>query len=258
MQLYPNLTNQDGSGDGGTTTEGGLESIREIESELDELTEGTASEAIGDSDDEIRGDRERTEGEEEDDDDDENEDIDVETNPLNDEIIVPDKKEQTQEDIDFEMAFEKMSTDSYQERIKDAIKPTNKDIPVPMMAKSGKKTYDQLQGGETQPINTSVPFVLMLRGSKGGKQQFKTFDAPSDSQLAVNLKMQELKIKEENEKVKRLTLNITERIEEEDYQESLLQQQSQKSPNFNRYPKQNKPQKYKHQKGAPDADLIFG
>lgn len=241
-----------------------MESIREIESELDEMTEGTASEAIGESDDEVRGDRERTEDdyEDEDDDDDEdnegNEDIDVQTNPLNDEIIVPDKKEQTQEDIDFELAFEKMSTDSYQERIKDAIKPTNRDIPVPMMAKSGKKTYDQLQGGETQPVNTSVPFVLMLRGSKGGKQQFKTFDAPSNSQLAVNLKMQELKIKEENEKVKRLTLNITERIEEEDYQESLLQQQSQKSPNFNRYPKQNKPQKYKHQKGAPDADLIFG
>lgn len=43
----------------------------------------------------------------------------------------------------------------------------------------------------------------MLRGSRGSKQQFKTFNAPSDSQLAVNLKLQEERIREENEKVKR-------------------------------------------------------
>lgn len=88
VQLYPNLTNQDGAGDMATTTtatDGGLESIREIESELDEMTEGTASEAIGDSDDEIRGDRERTEDDEDDDDeedDEDNEDFDVEVKIL--------------------------------------------------------------------------------------------------------------------------------------------------------------------------------
>lgn len=134
------------------------------------------------------------------------------------------------------------------------------------------------QGSDTKEVDKSVQFVLMIRGGKGGKQQFKTFDAPSDSLLAVNLKLQEEKIREENEKVKRLvkylyknikilvliifsslsnrlTLNITERIEEEDYQESLLQ--NQRSPAPNKFSKQNKQQKYKHQKGAPDADLIF-
>jgi len=93
----------------------------------------------------------------------------------------------------------------------------------------------------------------MMRGSKGGKQQFKTFNAPVDSELAVNLKLQEQKIREENAKVKRLTLNITERIEEEDYQESLLQQKNQIQNRFHK----TRQTKFKHQKGAPDADLIF-
>lgn len=154
-----------------------------------------------------------------------------------------------------------MAAESYQERMRESIKPVTKDIPVPIMTKGGKKTYDQLQGSK-EPLlpETSVPFVLMLRGggSKGNKQQFKTFRAPNDSALAINLRVQEQKIREENEKVKRLTLNITERIEEEDYQTSLLQ--SQRPPVEIRAAgqKQLKPQKYKHQKGAPDADLIFG
>lgn len=170
----------------------------------------------------------------------------------------PREKQRTQEDIEFEEAFDKMYVDSYQERLRESIK-ASKDIPVPMMARAGKKTYDQIQSSENvQEKKDSVPFVLMLRGSKGGKQQqFKMFTAPTDSALAVNLRLQEQKIREENEKVKRLTLNITERIEEEDYQESLLQ--NQRSPAQNRQSQQkNQKQKYKHQKGAPDADLIFG
>lgn len=142
--------------------------------------------------------------------------------------------------------------------MRETVKVSTKDIPVPMMAKTGKKTYDQIQSTDnSQSKNDSVPFVLMLRGSKGGKQQFKSFAASTDSALAVNLRLQEQKIREENEKVKRLTLNITERIEEEDYQESLLQ--SQRSPAQSRQNQQRaqKQQKYKHQKGAPDADLIF-
>lgn len=151
-----------------------------------------------------------------------------------------------------------MCVESNALRMRETVKVSTKDIPVPMMAKTGKKTYDQIQSTDnSQSKNDSVPFVLMLRGSKGGKQQFKSFAASTDSALAVNLRLQEQKIREENEKVKRLTLNITERIEEEDYQESLLQ--SQRSPAQSRQNQQRaqKQQKYKHQKGAPDADLIF-
>lgn len=156
-----------------------------------------------------------------------------------------------------------MAADSYQERLRDTAKTSTKDIAVPIMLRQGggKKTYDQLSlaatASDEPPVAaTSVPFVLMTRGQgKNAKQQFKTFNAPTDSQLAVNLRVQELKIREEHEKVKRLTLNITERLEEEDYQISLLQ--SQRPPTDARSQKQSK-QRYKHQKGAPDADLIFG
>ncbi|KAH8416730.1 hypothetical protein KR222_000276, partial [Zaprionus bogoriensis] len=211
----------------------------------------------------------------------------------------PPPPEKSKEDIEFEQMYEKMTSDSYQERLKEPpLKATNKDIPVPMMARLQKKSYDQLSGNAAQISKTgavgandvagslpaaatagaccevppaestasgksggggatggAVPFVLMVRGNKGGKQQFKSFVAPSDSQLAINLKLQEQKTREEKEKVKRLTLNITERIEEEDYQESLLPQQQR---NFTQsyYQKPNK-HKFKHQKGAPDVDFIF-
>ncbi|KAH8304670.1 hypothetical protein KR018_003021, partial [Drosophila ironensis] len=197
--------------------------------------------------------------------------------------------EKSKEDLEFEQMYDKMTTDSYQERLKEPIKATPKDIPVPMTSRLQKKSYEQLTncnaafapksdaaggagvgagagagapnspGADTSEAGKggtgSVPFVLMVRGNKGGKQQFKSFVAPSDSHLAINLKLQERKIREEKESVKRLTLNITERIEEEDYQESLLPPQQR---NFTQsyYQKPNK-HKFKHQKGAPDADLIF-
>lgn len=63
-----------------------------------------------------------------------------------------------------------------------------------------------MQGTEKPESESSVQFVLMLRGARGGKQQFRAFKAASDSQLAVNLKLQEQKIKEENEKVKRFAV----------------------------------------------------
>ncbi|KAH8343366.1 hypothetical protein KR059_008989 [Drosophila kikkawai] len=208
----------------------------------------------------------------------------------------PPPPEKSKEDLEFEQMYEKMTTDSYQERLKEPLKATAKDIPVPMTARLQKKSYDQLNGGSSQTslqiskgtsavvthegapgapgINsgpeaqvegsksgggggtTAVPFVLMVRGHKGGKQQFKSFVAASDSHLAINLKRQEQAIREEKEKVKRLTLNITERIEEEDYQESLLPPQQRNFGHQSYYQKPNK-HKFKHQKGAPDADLIF-
>ena len=54
--------------------------------------------------------------------------------------------------------------------------------------------------------------------------------------------------------MKRLTLDINERQEEEDYQEMLAAQQRPAVMNLNR----ERRQKYQHPKGAPDADLIFG
>ncbi|XP_039498771.1 regulator of nonsense transcripts 2 [Drosophila santomea] len=266
-------------------------------SEISELDEGVTDEDSGSSNDQRERQVAGQEPEQS------NDWTENETEPP---LPPPPPPEKSKEDLEFEHLYDKMTTDSYQERLKEPIKATAKDIPVPMMARLQKKSYEQITGAQTSGTgnnNTSqiskavanqdgtpgspgpdlpdgngkssggaggsvvaataagaagaaaVPFVLMVRGNKGGKQQFKSFVAPSDSHLAINLKRQEQKIREEKEKVKRLTLNITERIEEEDYQESLLPPQQR---NFTQsyYQKPNK-HKFKHQKGAPDADLIF-
>jgi regulator of nonsense transcripts 2 len=230
QQLYPNL-GEVGDGDGKA-----LGTINENESE------DYTSEALMESDEENL--KPRSENEELPDD--EGAEEDEEENSQMDEK----PPEKSEEDLQFEAMFEKMATDSYQERIKESSKVNTRDIPVPMSTRSAKKTYDQLQeSSDSSKSSNAVPFVLMVRNTKSGKQQFKNFVAPLDSELAVNLKLQEQKIKEENEKVKRLTLNITERLEEEDYLESM-----QKSPAFSKRPKY---RQFKHQFGVPDTDNIF-
>ncbi|XP_046622632.1 regulator of nonsense transcripts 2 [Neodiprion virginianus] len=154
------------------------------------------------------------------------------------------------EDDDFLSALDKMVSDNIQDRMRDSVKPQQVDISVPLHVKSTKKTYEQLREGPSD--NTTVDFVLMLR--KGNKQQYKNLAVPVSSELAMNLRNREQEQKEEKERVKRLTLNITERQEEEDYQETINQGTRPVTVNLNR----ERRQKYNHPKGAPDADLIFG
>ncbi|XP_046745655.1 regulator of nonsense transcripts 2 [Diprion similis] len=154
------------------------------------------------------------------------------------------------EDDDFLSALDKMVSDNIQDRMRDSVKPQQVDISVPLHVKSTKKTYEQLREGPSD--STTVDFVLMLR--KGNKQQYKNLAVPVSSELAMNLRNREQEQKEEKERVKRLTLNITERQEEEDYQETINQGTRPVTVNLNR----ERRQKYNHPKGAPDADLIFG
>ncbi|XP_012286049.1 regulator of nonsense transcripts 2 [Orussus abietinus] len=154
------------------------------------------------------------------------------------------------EDDDFLSALDKMVSDNIQDRMRDSVKSQQVDISVPLHVKSTKKTYEQLQEGPSD--NTTVDFVLMVR--KGNKQQYKNLAVPVSSELAMNLRNREQEQKEEKERVKRLTLNITERQEEEDYQETINQGTRLVTVNLNR----ERRQKYNHPRGAPDADLIFG
>lgn len=244
-ELYPNL---DSTGAGGDADK--LGAIEEIESEGEEGTDEQTSEAVGDeSDGDADDERKEREMLNEEDEVDPNE---TELTDFNNQEFVPRKEEKNQDDLEFEQLFEKMAQESYQERLKEIPKTIVKDVPVPVITKSGKKTYEQLQAPEKEVNPSSVPFTLVTRGGKAGKQQLKVFQAPIDSQLAQNLLKEKERIREENERVKRLTLNITERIEEEDYQESLLQ--NQRSPMQNRFRNY---KKFKHQRGAPDADAIF-
>ncbi|XP_058442844.1 regulator of nonsense transcripts 2 [Malaya genurostris] len=244
-KLYPNLFNIKDDDDRS------LKPIQENESDKeDTVTEDCTSEAFGDSEDDDENPRIQRDDEEVMDDDLEDDD------GFTEELETLDKcspTEKTIEDLEFEKEFERMATESFLERLKEPVKMNTKDIPVPLTMRSSgaKKTYEQLH--ETKEKQDTVPFVLMVRG-KGKQQQYKSFEAPSNSQLAIYLKDQEQKIKEENDSVKRLTLNITERLEEEDYQESLLQ--SQRSPASSKIRIQKAP-KFKHPKGVPDVDAIF-
>ncbi|XP_040174723.1 regulator of nonsense transcripts 2 [Anopheles arabiensis] len=157
------------------------------------------------------------------------------------------------EDLEFEREFERMAAEYCQQRAKDAAKVNPKHVPIPISFRNDtKKTYDQLQ----EPTNVkpdTVPFALMIR-SKGKQQTYRKFEAPEDSPLAQYIREQERKLQEEKDSVKRLTLNISERLEEEDYQESLNQPTRLADPLRMRPLKQ---AKFKHPKGVPDIDAIF-
>ncbi|VVD00769.1 regulator of nonsense transcripts 2 [Leptidea sinapis] len=150
------------------------------------------------------------------------------------------------EDVEFESAFEKMVMENIADRQREN-RPQQRDIAVPMTCRqTTKKTYEQLLQGKE-----GVEFVLMVR--KGTKPQYKSFNAPPE--LASNLQQQALADKQEMERVKRLTLNISERQEEEEYSaESGGGSERSGNPNRGMHSRQ----KYQHPKGAPDADLIFG
>ena len=128
QQMYPNLGNESES-DGKT-----LGTIIENESDY-------TSEAIVESDDEIKEPRSEIEDFPDDD------EMDVDENSQMDEGKSEENKEpeKTEEDMEFEAMFDKLAADSYQERIKELPKVTTRDIPVPISTKTVKKTYDQLQ-----------------------------------------------------------------------------------------------------------------
>jgi hypothetical protein len=119
QQLYPKL------GEG----EGEMSTIMENESDT--------SEAIIESDDEIKPRSEADEFPEE--------EVSGHVEDFDAKSQDNKKPEKTDEDLEFEAMFDKMATDSYQERIKELPKVTTRDVPVPMSTKTVKKTYEQLQ-----------------------------------------------------------------------------------------------------------------
>uniref|UniRef100_A0A182IML3 MIF4G domain-containing protein n=1 Tax=Anopheles atroparvus TaxID=41427 RepID=A0A182IML3_ANOAO len=157
------------------------------------------------------------------------------------------------EDLEFEREFDRMASECFQQRAKESSKINPKQVPIPVTFRNEtKKSYDQLQEPMMEKSDM-VPFALMVRG-KGKQQVYKTFEAPEDSQLAQYIREQERKQQEEKDSVKKLTLNISERLEEEDYQESLNQPTRMVDPLRMRPLKQ---AKFKHPKGVPDIDAIF-
>ncbi|EAA06251.5 AGAP000337-PA [Anopheles gambiae str. PEST] len=219
--------------------------------------EGLAAQRTEDEEDDDEEEDEEDDDEEEEEEEEEDREYDEE-----DERALQDEEQEEEErpvaqkqpeDLEFEREFERMAAEYCQQRAKDAAKVNPKHVPIPITFRSDtKKTYDQLQ----EPTNVkpdTVPFALMIR-SKGKQQTYRKFEAPEDSPLAQYIREQERKLQEEKDSVKRLTLNISERLEEEDYQESLNQPTRLADPLRMRPLKQ---AKFKHPKGVPDIDAIF-
>ena len=67
----------------------------------------------------------------------------------------------------------------------------------------------------------TIQFAVLMR--KGQKQTLKEVAVPKDSEMAVNLLKQEEAQRLEKERMKKLTLEINERQEEEDLNEAIAQ-----------------------------------
>ena len=125
---------------------------------------------------------------------------------------------------------------------------------VPVGAGKSKKNWEQLQQESTDLEQGAggVQVQLMLR--KGGKgAATKCINVSSDSMLGEQFLAREEREIRERERMKQLTLEISERQEQEELSEALQQLQRVTLGGAS-----NNPAKYRHNKGAPDADLIFG
>jgi len=185
--------------------------------------------------------------------DDEDSDVDFTEDEDSDATVGTDKtpdepvrrKIEDPEDFEFLECFDKMVSDNIQERTKETLRPQT-EISIPFhLKKYSKKTYEQLQSTNE---DNSVNFILMLK--KGNKQTFKNLQVPVDSELASNLKSQEMAEQAELRRVKQLTLDINNRQEEEDYKDLTPVMQKPIITIKDKKPLPNK--------GTPDAESIFG
>ena len=123
---------------------------------------------------------------------------------------------------------------------------------VPVSSGRSKKNWEQLQLEDQEEAAgaSGVQVVLMLRKGGQGKAGTKSICVSSDSNLGEQFLAREARELKERERVKQLTLEISERQEQEELTEALQQ--------FGRVQHQPRHQHNRHNKGAPDADLIFG
>ncbi|XP_033096855.1 regulator of nonsense transcripts 2-like isoform X2 [Anneissia japonica] len=162
------------------------------------------------------------------------------------------------EDEDFTSAFDKMMAETTQHRSSEVIKVPQFDVSVPVHMKRSRKSFTFLQteqvDEEEEDKKDTINFTLVVR--KGNKQQFKGFEVPMSSHLVANLKNREQAELAEKQRVKQITLDINERQEEEEYQETISQMTRVSTVAVATPTRERKPRFY-HPKGAPDSDQIF-
>merc|ERR1719483_1124679 len=156
------------------------------------------------------------------------------------------------EDDDFLAALDKMVNENISES-KALVRDKNSlsSMTAPVSSGRGKKNWEQLQE-EQDDQEENVQVVVMLR--KGGKTTTaKGISVSADSMLGEQFLAREEKEQKERTRMKQLTLEISERQEEEELTEALqqLQRVSMVGPGGAR-------RGFRPNKGAPDADAIFG
>jgi len=257
-----------GSGKQEVEAGGGLGTISE-EQEVEELSQASQSEAAN-SQSESRSRSvsvvlgEADQGEEEDMDmwerhgsQDGNTGEEVEVEEGEEDMMVPDAPlhQPCPEDDDFLAALDKMVADNIKES--SSIKSSVGQMTTPVSS-GGKKTWEQLQQESQEPDNQpggDIKVVVMLRKGGGGKGGGRGISVSQGSSLGEQLAARSEREAVERGRMKQLTLNISERMEEEELTEAI--QQLQRGTVTGARQGQ-RPGAGRHQKGAPDADLIFG
>ncbi|MEQ2190467.1 hypothetical protein XENOCAPTIV_020632 [Xenoophorus captivus] len=112
-----------------------------------------------------------------------------------------------------------MNEQEEDQRSGEAVKVHQLDVAIPLQLKSQLKkggSGQQCMGEGDSDISDTMQFVMLTR--KGNKQQYKILNVPLSSHLAANHFNQQQAEQEERMRMKKLTLDINERQEQEDYQ----------------------------------------
>ncbi|CAF1105811.1 unnamed protein product [Didymodactylos carnosus] len=156
--------------------------------------------------------------------DDEQEDDDDDNNSLQ----LKAKKITSEENDDFVKAFDTLITESVAQRTTEVIKVPAPDIAIP----------------------------VHLRKNKVSSTNINVSTVPTSSEMALRLKARE-EIKTDKARLKILMLNMSTRMEQDVEQQELMLNVLNRTPAMININRERQPL-YVHQKGAPDADLIFG
>ncbi|KAH8423644.1 mRNA decay protein [Aspergillus melleus] len=112
-----------------------------------------------------------------------------------------------QAEAEFDREFEKMMAESMDSRRFE--RKGVFDIPLPMKRAgrepSASDNAPEVPEQQTQQAQPTMAFSLMTK--KGNKQQTRTIDLPSDSNLAVAMRSQQQADREEQQRIKNLVLN---------------------------------------------------
>jgi len=170
-----------------------------------------------------------------------------------------------EEDDEFKNAFDRMLNENIAESRNTAL-PKGQQISIVAPINRGKQQQHQQPklfstfNGDSQRQAAGagvVQFALLVKG-KGSKPGYRDLSVPADSDLAKNLQRQEAADRLEKERVKKLTLEISERQEKEDLNEAIAQMQRPMASMGGHYAAPRRDAGYQPPRGAPDADAIFG